>query len=128
MSLPLLVRPLDASEKNLVLAAWKKWLNTERFRTEWGRGLDGRSFWLLVNHVIDRITLPSSSVFVGCTETEPKTPLCWLVAREAKVLYVDARHEVLKDRVLSAALERELRARTQFMGPVTFNPFQELSR
>lgn len=138
MSLPLLVRPMAPSETNLVLAAWKTRLYADRFRWRWGRQLDGEHFWLLVNHVLDRLTLPSSQVLVGCYETEQNTPICWMAVRRRKsqplhdVLYADARPAIRDDLPLAAALEREFTALVERMCPLgerlTFNPFQELSR
>lgn len=130
MSLPLLVRPMASSETSLVLAAWKHRLAERRYREPWGRGLDGESFWLLVNHVLDRITLPSCDVHMGCYETEPGTPLCWVALRGASVLYADARHEILKDPPLAATLERELLCRATGGAYMRdhLHPFKELSR
>ncbi len=139
MSFPLLVRKMNASETNIVLAGWKNRLYEQRFRSRWGRGLEEDYFWLLVNHVIDKITVPSSDVLVGCAETEPGTPICWVVLRKITglstfdVLYVDARREILKDPKLAAALERELLAEVTKQRPLaserrTFIPFQELKR
>lgn len=139
MTLPLIVRPLAASEESMLLAAWKKDLYDERFRMRWGRWLDGECFWLLVNDVLERVSLPSSHVLVGCYETEPHLPLCWMVIRAAKrvprlhdVLYMSTRHEIHKDPPLAAALQREFLAvveRTHPLAPrAPFNPFQELGR
>jgi hypothetical protein len=121
----------------MVLAAWKQDLYEERFRRRWGSGLDGECFWLLVNHVIDRITLPSSDVLVGCSKTEPGTPLCWTVVRKIErygtyaVLHSYARHEIRKDPALAATLERELMTEVTKQRPIAserrpFNPFHEL--
>jgi len=141
MSLPLLVRPLAQSEMSLVLAAWKKSLYEERFRERWGRFLDGECFWLLVNYVIECVTIPSSKLLVGCYETEPQTPLCWIAIRPNRrvpvkhdVLYLDTRHEIRKDAPLAAALHLEFtsiidRAHALMPEPRPhFNPFKELAR
>lgn len=139
MSLPLIVRPMRASETNLVLSAWKNQLFELRTRSRWGKGLEPDCFWALTNHVIDRITLPSSIILMGCHEDEIDTPLCWAAVRKLRglstyeTLYTDARDKVLRDRALAATLERELLSEITKTRPMpgvrrAFNPFLELKR
>ena len=138
MSLPLSVRTMAPSELPLVRTAWKMMLRDQRHRERWGHGLDGGCFWDLINHVIDRITLPSCGIYVGCTFSEPNTPLCWAAVRcrienAYDLLYIDARPNIRKDPVLAAALQRKLcEGITETFGhgleTVPFNPFQELRR
>lgn len=132
MPLPLVVRPLRASETNLVLAAWKNQLYEARLRTRWGRDLPTDCFWALVNHVIDKITLPSSTLLVGC-HVDVDTPMCWAVVRDFEVLYIDARPEIRKDPALAVALERQLLHEVRQVIPIapgnrSYNPFMELKR
>lgn len=137
MTIPVLVRPLALSETSFVLSSWKKQLNDERYRHRWGKGLDGLCFWMLINHVIDKITLPSCEVFVGCERSEPGTPLCWVAVRKIKglstfdIVYLYARHEIRKDQKLAAYLEVALLSEVNKTRPFasqrrSFNPFREL--
>lgn len=131
MTLPLLVREMAPSELPMVLSNWKKELRHERHRRGWGRGLEERDFWCLVNHVIDRITLPSSSIFVGCHEDEPETPCCWAARRGEEILFLYARQSVGHDAELAATLERSLLSHPLLAGSErirAFNPFLELRR
>jgi hypothetical protein len=133
----ILVREMNRSELSLVLSSWKMQLADDRFRFRWGRRLDGESYWPLVNHVIDRITLPSCKVFVGCSPPEPDAPLGWVAIRPAKeaheVVFMYARHEIRKQPEVAAALERGLLSEVDKLCPLMtqrnpFNPFQELRR
>lgn len=138
-SLPLIVRPMRESETNLVLSAWKRQLFDTRGLTRWGRDLPTECFWALVNHTIDKITMPRAVVWVGCYEMEVATPLCWAVATENyaqgahDLVYIDARTEILRDRPLAASLERELLSSLAKVLPSaierrSYNPFMELKR
>lgn len=130
MGLPLVVRAMSASETSFVLSTWKKELRDHRGSFGWGKGLEERDFWALVNYVIDKITMPSCSVFVGCHEAEEDTPVCWVAVRKSEVLFSYARRSVLKNPELAASLERELLARLPWPAAKvkTFNPFLELRR
>jgi hypothetical protein len=134
----LVVRPIRAGEINLVLAAWKNQLFHTRDRARWSLKLPIDYFWMLINHVIDKITIPSSLVFVGCHESELETPICWAVVRRIdrgtyEVLYTDARESIHDSPQLSATLERELLSQIHAKRPLaqncrTYNPFLELKR
>lgn len=153
MSLPLIVRPMRASETNIVLSAWKNQLydlvfdprshTARRSAPAWGKGLRIDHFWTLINYVIDKITLPSCLVFVGCHEDEVSTPICWVVVRSiggvsmeeslCEVLYSDASLRILKDPALAATLERELlsnvaRSHISVASRRPFDPFVEMKR
>jgi hypothetical protein len=88
-----------------------------------------RDFWSLVNHVIDRITLPSAKVFVGMYPGH-EVPLCWAVTRDGELLYTYVRKGIVNDAALAGELLK------MFLGglPVVaikvrdFNPFRELER
>ncbi len=135
MTLPLLVRPMATSEVPMVLGNWKAELRADARTRRWGRGLEERDFWCLVNHVLDRITLPACRVFVGCHEDEPDVPVCWVALRRPPglstwaVVYLYVRQGLREDVELCAGLERELIARID--RPILpdrrpFNPFLEL--
>jgi len=139
MSLPILVRKMLASESAMVLSNWKNQLNSERTEHGWSNGLNRDCFWDLVNHVVDKISLPTSEVFVACYESEPATPLCWVAVRKIPglstydVVYLYARYEIRRDPVLAVTLERELLSEVQKQRPLAsqrrpFSPFKELRR
>jgi hypothetical protein len=129
---------MSASERQFVLASWKHDLNERRAREVWGKGLRQADFWLLVNHVLDFITLPTSEVWMGCHPSHPETPECWMAIRRSKglsdwqILYAYARVPIRSDPELGAALHRELvsflSAERHFPSsePIAFNPFKEL--
>jgi hypothetical protein len=122
----------------MLLSAWKMDLSDGRFKSSWGRGLDGESFWALVNYVIDKVTLPSCDVFVGCSLSEPGTPLCWTAVRKLKglstyeMVYLGARKSVMNDAALAAVMETTLLSEIEKIRPITkrrtLNPFTELKR
>ncbi len=120
---------MRASETNLVLKGWKKRLFNQKHSWRWSRTLHEDHFWLLVNHVIDKITMPSSKILVGCHDEDQDTPLCWAVGRET-IFYSDARVEILHDPELAAYLERALRVSGWSIDVERpqFDPFKELSR
>lgn len=127
MTFPLLVRPVIPAERNMVLADWKRDLWDGQKKS--GR-LTAGEFWCLADHVIDRITFPSSEVFVGCHESEPSVPLCWAALRGPDLIHLHARGAIFNDPEVAAAVERELRSRLP--RPVThvghLDLFQELRR
>lgn len=134
MSLALFVRPMAAHETAMVLAMWKADLRFQdkSDKRSWGNRLRNGEFWALVNHVVDRITLPSAAVYVGCHPDEPETPVCWAAVRENEVLHLYARESVRKDPELAAAMQRAfLEIIESRVGPVsraTYDPFKELQR
>lgn len=139
MSIPILVRPLHASEHSFVLSSWKRELFDQRPVHAWGRSLSWSNFWLLVNHVIDKITFPSCETFVGCHQDTPETPLCWVAVRKIpglstyEVVYLYARKSLEDEPELAAALERELLSRVGAERRLVserrpFNPYKELKR
>lgn len=136
MAFPLLVRKMVPAEVPMVLSNWKHTLNVKR-RDFYGphHALIERDFWHLANYVIEKITLPSAEVFIGCHESEPDTPCCWIAVRSigedaCEVLESYARQIVSKDPELAANLERELRSRLPYKRVETrnLNLFLELKR
>ena len=120
----------------MVLSNWKNTLNAKR-KEHYGphHALVERDFWFLANYVIERITLPSVEVFVGCHENEPETPCCWIAVRRTsedscEVLETYARQIIGRDPELAASLERELRSRLPYkrMEARALNMFLELKR
>ncbi len=134
MSLPLLVRTMQAGEIPMVLANWKAniRLQDKNDRRTWGRGLTPSEFWTLVDYAMTRITLPSSVVFVGCHESEPDTPLCWAAVRENRMLHIYARESVRSDPEFAAEMERafvnSIEERVGRVERAGYNPFEELQR
>jgi hypothetical protein len=123
LSLPTLVREMLPEERSLVLSDWKKDLKDAR--PEWGAALRWDEWWALVNHVIDRLALPSARVYVICHRDEERIPLAWAAVRDGAVLHLHAAAAVLADPELAARLE------TQLTAPylkARFNPFEELKR
>lgn len=129
MTLPLLIREMLPEEQNLVKSDWKKGLWD--LRPDWGRALHSDEWWALVNHVIDRVTLPSVTVYMACHRDEPQVPLCWIAVRDGGFLHMHARISVQKEPELAARLERALLEHPSLGAqgrPAPFNPFQELKR
>lgn len=134
------VRAASASEVGMVRANWKHELNAQRPERKWSRGLTDRDFWCLVNHALDRITLPECELYVGFHATDPEaTPLCWVAVRRIpalltwEVVYLYARASVRADPELAVTLERELLSRVHAIHPLAterrpFNPFLELRK
>ena len=133
----LTVRTMQERELPMVLSNWKKELL--EVQRGWKRSLEDRDFWCLVNHTIDRITLPSCTVYVGCHEAAPETPMCWVAVRRVKglqiyeIVYLYARKSVRRDPELAASLERALLSTVEHYVPLAverrpFNPFLELRR
>lgn len=139
MSLPLIVRPMALAERNMVLSNWKEELREERLERRWGRGLTDRDYWCLINHVLDKITLPSCEVFVGVHVDTPETPVCWVSVRGIaglstyEVVYLYGRLQLRDDLELAASVERTLLYEVQRTHVLVnerrpFNPFLELRR
>jgi hypothetical protein len=120
--IPLLIRDMLPEEKSLILSDWKKDLWEQR--PAWGRALHSEEWWALINHVVDRITLPTSSVLVAASRNEPDFGICWLAYREG-VLHLHATKDVLREPELAAYLERALRDHAQ-REDAPYNPFLEL--
>lgn len=120
--IPLLVRDMLPEEKSMVLSDWKRDLRDQK--PAWGLSLQAPEWWALVNHVIDRHTLPSASVLVACHRNEPSFGLCWLAYRRG-VLHLHATKDVMREPDLAAYLERSLRDHAP-KGVEEFNPFLEL--
>lgn len=116
----------------MVLSDWKKSLWDSR--PDWGRGIHSDEWWALVNYVIDRITLPSSRVFMACHPSEPVVPLGWIAVREDFCLASHSRKSVNDEPELAAHLERSLWEHalpSSVFGigrRAHFNPFTELKR
>lgn len=125
VTLPLVIRALRPEERSMILSDWKK--DLWEARPAWGQSLRSDEWWALVNHVIDRITLPSAAVWIGCHRDEPIVPLCWAAARDGAFLHMHARVSVHEQPDLAARLEQELLAHAQGR-PAVFNPFLELKR
>ncbi len=130
---------MAAAELALVAKAWKMDLY-ERWNDRDTHDLRDKDWWAVCNHVINRITLPSSEPYVGCHPSEPTTPLCWMVVRRTvglssyEILYLGARRGLpSKEPELAATLERTLVAAVS-QGRVIaadrrpLNLFQELRR
>lgn len=139
------VRERTPDEFGMVCSNWKDELFEHRNDRNagpgrgWCRGLNERDFWCLVNHVIDRITVSSCKVFVGCHEKDPDTPICWVAIRRIEglvlfeVMYLYARKLIREDPELAAGLERALLSEVNKIHPLaaerrSFNPFKELRR
>lgn len=137
VTLPLVVRLMANSEISMVLSDWKKELFRERKNRGWGKGLEDRDYWALINHVLDRITLPSCAIYIGVHEKEPSTPCCWAAVRSLpphtgsfEILFLYARQSIGHDPELAAALERSLLEKLPSGAERlrSFNPFLELRR
>lgn len=137
VSLGMVVRKMDASECAMCLSNWKKELWETRNRRGWSRMIQERDFWCLVNHALDRITLPSCEVFVGCHESDVETPICWVAVRRIvglstyEVVYLYARKSLREEPELAAGLERELLSKLDRPIAVErrpYNAFLELRR
>ncbi len=141
----LTVRDVLPAEIGMVCGNWKNELAEYRNDRNagpgrgWCRGLNERDFWCLVNRVVDRITVPSCEIFVGCHESDVDTPICWVAVRRIdglmlfEVMYLYARKLVRKDPELAASLERALLSEVAKTRPLAverrpFNPFLELRR
>lgn len=133
------VRRMLDSEAAMVLSNWKRELNELRNQRKWGRGLTDRDYWCLVNHVIDRITLPSCDVWVGIHVSDPETPVCWVAVRKIPALqmyelvYLYARRSLQEDPELAAMLEKMLLHEVNAVHTLAverrpYNPFLELRR
>lgn len=139
MSLALHVRKLAVHELTFVRATWKNDLGSGPGR-DWAAGLSSERFWLLVNHVIDKVTLPSCEVFVGCHPDSPDTPLCWVAIRRIEglstyaVVYLYARQRFMRHPDVAASMQSMLihevkQHRALLSGDAPpFDPFKELSR
>lgn len=107
-------RPMLEDERPFVLATWKKELNTYRLNTSWGAGLGAREYWKLANHILDKVTLPSCEVWMGCHPDDDHTPLCWLAIRrvpgrtEYAFLWSYGRRSLHKDPELAYMIEQTL--------------------
>lgn len=130
---------METGEISMVLSNWKKELLEQRRAHGWSRGLEERDYWALVNHVLDRITLPLCTVFVGHHVNDEETPMCWVAVRRInglqthEVVYLYARKSVREDPELAASLERALLYEVSRVRPLAderrpFNPFLELRR
>lgn len=157
--LPLVIRAMAPHELVMVLANWKsdierRYVECFRHRFElppdkcthaecshptktealaqWGLGMNRDEFWALVNHAVERISLPSSVVYIGCHPGEDQTPLCWASVREGQILHLYARKSIREEPELAATMEREfLSMIEERIGPTVrahYNPFQELRR
>jgi hypothetical protein len=140
LSIALHVRKLASHELTFVRATWKNDLGTPAPGRDWATGLSSTRFWLLVNHVIDKVTLPSCEVFVGCNPDFPETPLCWVAIRRLEglstyaVVYLYARRRFMRHPEVAATMQSMLihevkQQRALLSGDAPpFDPFQELSR
>ncbi len=122
--IPLLIRPMNPGERPLVLSAWKRDLADASWR-DWGAGLQPPEWWALVNHVVDRISLPTATVMMACHEDEPEVPLAWMAVRSLAILHQHARASVHDEPHLAARLYQELATRTGAL-PHRWNPFLEM--
>jgi len=127
---PLVVRGPTPDEIPMVLANWKQELLQERLRRGWGKGLREQDYWRLVNHVIDRITLPQSSVYIGAHPDNAGTPLMWMAVRDGVMLYSYARRSITSDRPLAEKMESAMLAQLPVVAIRIhdFDPFRELER
>jgi hypothetical protein len=140
VTLPLLVREMLPEERSLVLSDWKRDLwdalidDRKEGTPNWGLSLQSEEWWALVNHVLDRITLPSATVWMACHRDEPNVPLCWVAARDGMHLDSHSRVSVRDEPELAAYLQRSLwehampKSRFGIGGRAAFNPFLELKR
>lgn len=138
--IPLLVRKLEPHEHGFVVATWKRDLEEQSERAPWRRGMTNINFWRLVNHAVDKVSIPSSSIFVGCHPEATDTPLCWIAVRKFaglstyETVYLYVRGRVRKDPELAANLQhRFVHEVGRIIGNVvlemrSYNPFKELSR
>lgn len=129
-ALPLVVRGPTDGEITMVLANWKRELFEERVHRAWGRGLRDQDYWRLVNHILDRITLPSARIFIGAHPENEGTPMIWIAVRDGLLLFSYARRSLRKDPALVERLESAMLK----LIPVVacrvhdFDPFRELER
>lgn len=128
MTLPILIREMLPEENSMVLSDWKKGLWDAR--PDWGRALQSDEWWALINHVIDRVSLPSCAVWMACHRDEPTVPLCWVAVRDGAFLHMHARSSVHREPELAAEIERDLLAHDAVgaQGRLSFNPYLELKR
>jgi hypothetical protein len=130
MTFPLEIRRIAANEVAMVLSDWKKDIDDGR-RETYGplSGLVDRDFWSITNYVIDKITFPTSTIYIGVHPDAPDTPVCWAAVRDSKLLHVRARRRVLKDPELAVVVQKELLSRLpEPAEQVRLNLFMELRR
>lgn len=128
------VRRMLPSEESFVLSTWKHALRDTRRLQDWGMGLRDSNYWLLANFVIDKITLPSCEVWMGCHPSRPETSECWIAIRETpegwRILHEYARAALKSDPELAAALRTALVSKLEetrgFAPAESFNPYKEL--
>lgn len=125
MTLPLLIREMLPEEKPMVLSDWKK--DLKEADPPWGKNIPWEEWWALINHVVDRITLPSATVLMACHRNEPSVPLCWVAVRDGLFLHMHARTSIREDPELAVHLEKALLSHAQGR-PEPYNPFMELKR
>jgi hypothetical protein len=124
--IPVLVRPMLAAERSMVLKDWKKDVAELRSETRtWGAGLQGDEFWILLNYVIDNVSLPTAAVWMACNESEPNIPLAWMAVRHLGILHQHAKPSVHAEPELAAYINRRLVERTGGLES-DWNPFLEL--
>lgn len=115
----------------MVLANWKSELldRMQRDRTDWGVWKK-RDFFRLVNFVVDRISVPTSRIFIGVHPDSVDTPMCWAATRDGELVFSYVRPRAAKDRELSRAmLDTFLVALPTVAVHVRdYNPFMELER
>ena len=112
----------------MVLANWKASLADAKL--DWSERLPGEHFWALVNYVVDHVSFPSCTVYAGCHEETPETPICWAAVRAGEVVMSYARQSVSETPELAAALERDLLTKIPVpcVRGLPYNPFREMKR
>ncbi len=94
--------------------------------------MSNEEFWTLLDYALTRITLPTSTIYVGCHPDDADTPSCWAAVRENKILHLYARESVRSVPELAALMERtflqDIEARVGHLTRTSYNPFKELQR
>lgn len=128
MKLPIVVRDAMPTERSLVLKDWKGDIAAMKGReAPWKNSLTPEEFWILLNTVIDKLTLPSCRVKMACHELASDTAMAWAAVREGQILHMHCKQSLLDDPELAAHVQRHLQAEVQAV-VVPWNPILELRR
>ncbi len=122
---------MEPNELSMVLANWKAEMFDDKRRGDgdkvWARLRDG-DLWRLLNYVLDRITIPSSQIWIGVHMDRHETPMCWAATRNGELLYSYYRKGLDKDPELRRMLEETFLTVLPVVAIKSrdFNPFREL--
>lgn len=117
MTAPVIVRPMQDFERNIVRAMWKRSL----IRSHFGKR-PKREYWAIMNYFVDHL-LFRASVLIAAPEEDPDLICAWLAVLPSRAI-----HQMTRSPYEGMGIEKVLLDAAGFEQCPQFDPIEEMER